>query len=310
MDTFKTLRPWFRLVRLPNLLTVPGDTVAGFLLGTLPAHHAVDRFTPVAAAGAALCLYIFGLILNDILDIETDRQERPERPLPSGQITVPQARMAAIVMALSGLNLALAAGRNALYVAAVLAALILAYNAVLKRLPIAGVVAMGLCRGLSLLMGAAAACPDLLTVYRPASLPVLIAVIGETAYVCAFSVIAKHEMESEKPGGAQRWMPFAVLLTFLPVLFIAAAAIREYDHFTPTVYVFLMAMTLMRAWFLGGILYRLQPVPDTVGGHIRNLLMVQACCCAVAGKSGLLAAAVFVLLSLLFRPLAARFYSS
>ena len=67
---------------------------------------------------------------------------------------------------------------------------------------------------------------------------------------------------------------------------------------------------LLRAWLLGGPMYRLQPVPATVGGHIRNLLMLQACLCVAAGPQGLLPAAAFMLLSFVFKRLSARFYSS
>ena len=71
-----------------------------------------------------------------------------------------------------------------------------------------------------------------------------------------------------------------------------------------------MVMTLMRAWLLGGLMYKSQPVPVTVGGHIRNLLMVQACFCVAAGQAGLLPAMLFVLLSFVFARLHTRFYSS
>jgi len=306
MNSTPTLAPWFRLLRLPNLLTVPGDPVAGTLLAAA-VSRVPDGLAMAAAAGASLCLYAFGLILNDLMDIETDRAERPDRPLPSGEISVPQARMAAIAMALSGLNLALTAGRLALYAAAVLAALIILYNGGAKRIPVAGVLTMGLCRGTSLALGA-------LALGMPASagqwLPVVLAAAGLTLYVAAFSALAVREMEAEKPQGALRWMPFVALLAALPAVLVAAAAQRRPEPLLPVVYVFLMVMTLMRAWLLGGVMYRLQPVPVTIGGHIRNLLMVQACFCLAAGTRGLLPALFFVLLSFVFPRLAARFYSS
>ena len=306
MENFKTLMPWFRLARLPNLLTVPGDPVAGFLLAAAFASQYPRPFPLFAAAGASLFLYLFGLILNDLMDIEVDRIERPERPLPAGEITVPQARMAAIAMALSALNLALAAGRPALYVAAALAGLIVLYNAVLKRVPVAGVLAMGLCRGASLLLGAVAARPESLVAVAPA----LAAAAGLSLYVCSFSALARREMDAGKPQGSVRWMPFAALLVCLPALLSLSSALRKLDAFSPLVYVFLMVMTLMRAWLLGGLMYRLQPVPATVGGHIRNLLLVQACFCVAAGQQGLLPAVLFVLLSVVFPRLASLFYSS
>jgi 4-hydroxybenzoate polyprenyltransferase len=305
-----THTPWLKLLRLPNLLTVPGDPVAGFLLAAAGASQQPKPLALFAAAGASLCLYAFGLIVNDLLDAETDMRERPERPIPSGEISAPQARMAAVAMALSGLNLALVAGLPALCLAALLACVIILYNSSFKRVRIAGVCAMGLCRGLSLLLGAVAARPDLLTRADAASAPVFVAAAGVVLYVACFSAVARREMDPEKPQGLTRWLPFAALLIFLPALMVLLSAQKRLDAFTPTVYVFLMVMTLLRAWLLGGLMYRYQPVPVTVGGHIRNLLMVQACLCVAAGQQGLLPAVLFVLLSFVFARLSARFYSS
>ena len=305
-----TLKPWFRLVRLPNLLTVPGDPVAGYLLAAAAGTTPAQPQALFAAAGASLCLYVFGLILNDVVDVEVDRCERPERPLPAGEIAVPQARMAAIAMALSGLNLALVGGRPALCVAAALAGTVVLYNAWLKRVPVAGLIAMGLCRGLSLLLGATAAQPALFRTCDAAALPVFVAAAVVTLHVAGFSAVAKREMEPERPQGFTRWLPFAMLLAGLPALLVVLSALKRLDSFLPTVYVFLMVMTLMRAWLLGGLMYRLQPVPATVGGHIRNVLMLQACLCVAAGRPGLLPALFFVLLSFVFARLCASFYSS
>ncbi|HRR33078.1 MAG TPA: UbiA family prenyltransferase [Kiritimatiellia bacterium] len=307
MNSLQTLDPWFRLLRLPNLLTVPGDPIAGTLLAAAALSRTPDVLATAAAAGASLCLYAFGLILNDLMDIGADRLERPDRPLPSGAITVPQARMAAIAMALSGLNLALTAGRPSLYAAVVLATLILLYNGGVKRIPVVGALTMGLCRGTSLSLGA-------LTLGTPAFVGhgglVLLAAVGLTLCVAAFSALAAHEMDTEKPPGSLRWLPFVALLITLPAVLVAGAAQHRPEPLIPFIYVFLMVMTLMRAWLLGGILYRLQPVPSTIGGHIRNLLMVQACFCLAAGPCGLLPALFFVLLSFAFPRLSARFYSS
>lgn len=307
MSATPTLAPWFRLLRLPNLLTVPGDPVAGALLAAAAVSRAPSAPALAAAAGASLCLYAFGLILNDLMDIETDRAERPDRPLPSGEIPVSQARMAAVVVALAGLNLALIAGRPALHAAAVLAALIILYNGGAKRIPVVGALTMGLCRGMNLMLGA-------LALGAPASigqwLPVLLAAVGLTLYVAAFSALAAREMATEKPQGSLRWLPFAALLIVLPAVLVASTVQHPPQTLLPVAYVFLMIMTLMRAWLLGGVMYQLQPVPVTIGGHIRNLLMVQACFCLAAGLRGLLPALFFVLLACIFPRLAARFYSS
>ncbi len=295
-----TLRPWLRLFRLPNLLTVPGDPLAGFLLAS--GLTAPTSFMPLLyATGSALGFYLFGLAVNDIVDCEVDRIERPDRPLPAGQITVPQARMAAIAAALTGLNLALSAGRPALCVAALLAATILAYNVTLKAHAVLGPLSMGLCRGLSLLLGVAAARPEW---FYPQSfsigvLPALIACAGLTFYVAGLSAVAQQEM-NDQPQGKKPWIPFAALLLTLPATLIAGSALKQTTGFLPMLFVFMMIMVLMRAWLLGGALYRALPRTEIVAAHIRNLLLLQAALCVAVGQLGILPAVTLLLLSVLF----------
>ena len=75
------LLDYLRLVRLPNVFTALADVTMGFLF----VHHTLQPlavFLPLAAASALL--YSAGMVLNDVWDVELDRRERPERPLPSG----------------------------------------------------------------------------------------------------------------------------------------------------------------------------------------------------------------------------------
>jgi len=268
----------------------------------------------LAVMGTSICLYLFGLVLNDLFDLEADRAERPDRPLPSGQITMLQAKAAAFAAALSGLNIAMIAGWPALYVAGALAVAILSYN-VLKRIPVVGICTMGICRGLSFLLGVVVALPELFFSPTPSGVlgvpaaTVSIAYVTTFAYVIAFSAIAKNEMADEKPMGVKRWMPFVVLLVGLPcVLF--CAGLGEGVIIISYVSIFLMCMAIWWSWMLGGTLYRLQPVPKTVAGHIRNLLLVQACLCVAAGDAGVFPALFLFALWILFPRLAKRFYSS
>ena len=76
---------WLRLLRLPNLLTVPGDVLVGFVLaGSGPAMGSTGLAWAVAAS---LCLYAGGLLINDLVDREVDQHERPDRPLPAGLVS-------------------------------------------------------------------------------------------------------------------------------------------------------------------------------------------------------------------------------
>jgi hypothetical protein len=161
-----------------------------------------------------------------------------------------------------------------------------------------------------LALGAVAASPGAFARPGAAGAPLWLAAAGLTLAVAGIAAVARREAEPEKPQGFARWLPFAALLVALPGVLVAQHAQKRLDGLLPTVYVFLTVMTLMRAWLLGGLLYRLQPVPQTVGGHIRNLLMVQACLCVAAGPRGLWFAAAAAGLSVVFARLSARFYSS
>ncbi|MDD2600011.1 MAG: UbiA family prenyltransferase [Kiritimatiellae bacterium] len=304
------LESWLRLLRIPNLLTVPGDPIAGYLLALICSTAEFSLPALTATVMASLCLYCFGLILNDLVDLKVDLRERPERPLPSGQITVNAARGVAVALAFTGLNLALFAGVPVLCAAAVLALLIMLYNAGAKRLPVVGAAAMGLCRGGSFLLGALAALGAPVDLFSTDLIPLLFGFAAVTLSLFGVSVVARGEMEQEKSFGPQRWLPFIALLLTLPGVVVALSWLELFGQIAAVAYVFLMVMTLMRAWLLGGLMYRAQSVPLTVGGHIRNHLMTQAALCAASGGIGLAVAGALVLASQLFGTLSRRFYSS
>ncbi len=148
---------YLQLIRLPNVLTAAADSLAGWLLvgGSLAQ---LGRWLPIVSA--SMVLYASGTTLNDVFDIEVDRDERPGRPLPSGRASITAAAWLGGLGLLLGPVLALAGGSlPAAAVAVTLAIFILAYDAGVKH-SLVGPAFMGACRGLNLLMGMAQA-PDL-----------------------------------------------------------------------------------------------------------------------------------------------------
>ncbi|MBL7134359.1 MAG: UbiA family prenyltransferase [Phycisphaerae bacterium] len=150
------LGAWCQLLRAPNLFTVPGDPIAGYVLAG-GAFAGAGCAKLVACAGASLLLYCSGLIFNDLFDLKKDRRHRPDRPLPAGKVSPVTAVLVAAVLMGGGVVLAAPAGPDALLVAGVLAAAILLYDAATKRIPALGAVNMGLCRAMSAVLGACAA---------------------------------------------------------------------------------------------------------------------------------------------------------
>ncbi|MFF5106144.1 UbiA family prenyltransferase [Streptomyces sp. NPDC000134] len=167
-----------RLVRMPAGLTVPGDILAGAAAGG--AAISPRLLGPVASS---LCLYWGGMALNDYVDRSVDAEERPERPVPAGEISPAAALGTAVVLTASGLGLAvLGEGRRGLATALPLTAAVWAYDTVAKD-HAAGPLVMGAARGLDVLRGAGAGRPA-------AALPAALALALHTASVTALS---RHE---------------------------------------------------------------------------------------------------------------------
>ncbi|PSK98049.1 4-hydroxybenzoate polyprenyltransferase [Murinocardiopsis flavida] len=143
------LRALAELVRAPAALSVPGDALAG----AAAAGYPQGRRTAFACA-ASVCLYWAGMALNDYADRDLDAVERPERPIPSGRVSPGAALGTAAALTGAGLVCAAAAHPRALTVAVPLAATAWSYDLWLKPTP-AGPYAMGLARGLDVLLGAA-----------------------------------------------------------------------------------------------------------------------------------------------------------
>jgi len=291
-------RAWMRLFRVPNLFTVPGDPLGGFLLCHLCGAPAA-WWPVVPAMAASTLLYMAGLVFNDLADLEVDRRERPGRPLPGGLITRRAAWGAAVILTCTGLGLAALAGPSALRVALLLLLLILAYNFAFKDLPGLGAVCMGSCRGLSLLLGAASAG------WRwPGGAPVAVAAGGLTLYVAAITVIARRET-TPLAGKGPAFLPLAALLLCFGGLMLVAR---------PSPVFMILALGAL-AW-AGSWAVRLcreaspAGVQAAVGGLIRGLLLVQAAFVSLAGVPGLIAAAVLLGLWPVNRWLCRTFYAT
>ncbi len=175
---------WLRLLRLPNLLTVPGDILAGFLLA--PAAASEDWGQLLLAIPAGIFLYAAGLILNDLFDYAEDLRQRPRRPLPANEIHRENAAAAALI--LLWIAVFSAAFFDALPVAIPLALCIILYDIGLKRNRFLGPLLMGACRAGNLLLGAAAASDGL-----PAHAAPWIGAAVLGLYIAAVTHLARNE---------------------------------------------------------------------------------------------------------------------
>ncbi len=260
-------RAWLELLRAPNLLTVPGDPAAGALL----AGAGAAAWPAVATAcAAALALYASGLLLNDVADREEDRRDRPGRPLPSGRVSVRAARRAACFAWGLGVACAWAASRAAGAVALVLGAALVAYDLGAKRTA-AGPWLMGACRGLSVLLGAAAAVGPRI---GPAPAAGALAV---ALYVAAVTAAARREMDPGRPPrGAAAPLLAAAAGAGLALAFVPPARGVAALAWLPAL---AAAGAGSRRWARADT-----PRPEVVGRWLGNLPWLQAALAASSGR--------------------------
>lgn len=289
---------WLRLVRPPNLPTVPGDPLAGFVLALGIGGTWDIRVLWVMLA--SLAIYACGLILNDVADYEVDLRERPKRPLPSGAVSKRHALLAGLILGAAGVSLAYQAGMMALVAASLVLTLVLVYDFLMPRGSVAGVIVMGLCRSASVVLGIAASGDLLWSNGMP-----WLAAAGTGLYISAVSFIAAGETSVRRLGWL-RWLPLAVQVVVFGAMVSTSLVVTWLG-------LFLIALPLMATCYLG---FRLGPepcpaaVPPAIGGYIRALLLAQAAYCAMMPWTGFVAPVILLSLWPLSVIVSKRFYAS
>ncbi len=219
------LLAWLQLVRLPNVFTAMADVLMGFWL-THAALSPIGVF--LLLLGSSTCLYIAGMVLNDVFDIEQDRRERPQRPLPSGRIAEGYAECVGMTLLALGVLLGWCvvflqhdgqAGEMFLtarpgMIAIALAVLILLYDRALKR-TFLGPIAMGGCRFFNVLLGMSA-------IAEPWTAANLTVAAGLGIYIIGVTWFARREAAISKRiqliGGTLAALAGLVFLWYWPRL--------------------------------------------------------------------------------------------
>lgn len=289
------LRAWLQLFRVPNLLTVPGDPLAGFLIAT--GGH-LDARAAVAVV-ACLCFYAAGLAMNDLADLKEDLRDRPNRPLPSGVIGRGAAIVSVMVLIGAAFSvLRIGAGPLAFIAGVMLLATITFYNFLAKRMAFIGAIAMGACRGGSILVGAAAGTPMIgewlgnvaamdpilgvclaPSVMSTAGVFFTFALGGAVVvalYIAAVTALARHETNRDYPKFLRLLPLGALLVGFLLLKQVTGPLLLDQ---APTLWLVAIVLCALNT----SQLMRVPPPPlaPRIGGFIRLLLVMQAALCLV-----------------------------
>ena len=195
-------RDWLQLARISNTPTVVSNSVAGAALVVA----SPDAGTVAVVAVAMALFYTAGMVLNDVFDLEIDRRQRPERPLPSGRVSVPAAVTAVVFLFVAGEILLFLEGWEDTVAGLVLIGLIVLYDAWHKGNPLSPLL-MGACRAMVYVVAGLAIAGALNAALWGAAAVLLVYLVGLTQ-------VAK----AEGSGIAARWPVIAVLA---PVIYWA-----------------------------------------------------------------------------------------
>lgn len=216
---YRSILASLRLTRIGLVLTAVSNIWLVVLLTDglpgQPTAGAVGSLTLGALLGCtaivAVGLYVFGMTLNDLMDVRRDRTFAPGRPLPSGQVTTRTAMAIAVFALLAAIGASVPLGPLSTVGCVITAALIVFYDAFGKHLPGVGIVTLGLVRAVHMLI----ANPALAMIW-----PVWLTL----THVIAISATA-HRLENKRPRLAARsiWIVVGgwVFVTFAMVMWMS-----------------------------------------------------------------------------------------
>lgn len=150
---FGSVGRWLTLIRLPNLLIVAFGVAVGGVLGANGLPIAVSSASLLAMA-AAVSVAAGANVLNDVIDVEVDRVNRPSRPIAATAVGRKSALFVSIVLIGAGVAAAALLSTDHLILAGSVAVLIVSYDLFLSRSLLLGNIAVALCVAATIIFGA------------------------------------------------------------------------------------------------------------------------------------------------------------
>jgi 4-hydroxybenzoate polyprenyltransferase len=221
-----TFRDYLELMRLPNVFTSMADVAMGFLF-VRELVTSIDAWLLAVLVATSSLLYVAGVVLNDVFDLELDSHERPDRPLPSGRISPRAARRFGWGLLSAGVVLGWAAAfitgdmlTGAIVV--ILVASILIYDAGMK-FTVIGPLLMGACRMFNVLLGMSAAGTPFMAEHW-----VVAAAIG--LYIAGITLFAK----TENVRSSRLQLVFSTVVMMLAIALLSSLPLWS-ERITPLV---------------------------------------------------------------------------
>ncbi len=263
------------LLRPPNVFTAFADALAGLVVLIALGIAIPDRACAILLASG--CLYLSGIVLNDVFDREIDARERPTRPIPSGAVSIATATVLGVALLAGGVAIAWWIGRAPGMIAVVLAACIVTYDAGAKATRL-GPIVMGACRGLDLALGISTGL-SLSAAWPPSAIggPLVLAI-----YVAGLTYIARDEVDGNTARRARTGLAVLAALAVGVVLALAFARELPATRWAWPWLVFALALG-WRNWSPVWHRHDGRATGRAIGGGILLIPVIDATVCAIAG---------------------------
>ncbi|HSA38312.1 MAG TPA: geranylgeranylglycerol-phosphate geranylgeranyltransferase [Methanoregula sp.] len=148
-------------------ITRPLNSIAAGLAALVAYLIATGTIIPQVLLLCAIVSLITaaGNVINDYFDVEIDRVNRPDRPIPSGQVGLPAARAYSVTLFLAAILICIFTNELCIAIAIFNSVLLVGYAVWLKRMPLFGNIAVSyLAASMFLFGGAFDGLPGLLNI--------------------------------------------------------------------------------------------------------------------------------------------------
>ncbi len=262
------IKPYLQLTRPANIVTAIADILAGMAIAQFSFGNSLAYWLILSTVG----LYGGGVVLNDVFDAKLDAIERPERPIPSGKVSLRSAAWLGILLLLSGTIFAGLFSFLSAEIALSVALLAVIYDRFAKHSAIFGPLTMGLCRGGNLLLGMSAVSTSIPQWGWVALVPI--------AYIGAITLISQDEVH----GGKRRSLYIAASLytTVHAIQFLVAVEQGNGP--------LALLLIVLHAWLVGRPLWDAiqNPIGLNIGKAVKSgvlsLIVMNAAWCVAFGN--------------------------
>lgn len=266
------LKSILQLMRFPAVFTALADILLGASLVAvadgewgLPGGPGDLLLLMIASAG----LYLAGMVWNDVFDLQQDSVERPQRPIPSGRVSLPAARTIGSVLVLTAWAAAAAVGWRSFAVAVAVTVCVFAYDGLLKQTSFAPLV-MGLCRMGNVLLGASLAASAAGSHVWGFPLRVVAVSAGTGLYIVGVTCFARNEAGTIEP----RRLGASLLLIATALVLLTAGIVSGWLQ--PAVDASMSGLLMVMVSFFvvrRGVWALARPDHDRIQAAVRSMLL-------------------------------------